>query len=244
MLLCLNWRFIWSRFWSSSEWNCLRKTSSKVLIIVAGVVSYSLQSWVCFLSLPLFYPFNISPLTIAFFFFWESSSIHCLAALDFVAGVNQPLDCHIVQKRQAVQSMWKSMDWTLENNMVDGLFFYATLTGRRGDHTSFVQAGAETFETGAEAVEPDPGSSWEGHSWCGHRCLEWKCGVLLGCPPTLHSIDDPPTAPNVCCCCQKNWWVVVRPVQMGVSIERPCICTRWTGERWVDQVSTLHGTAC
>jgi len=49
--------------------------------------------------------------------------------------------------------------------MVDGLFC-ATLTGRRRGHTPFVQAGAETSETGAEAVEPDPGSSWEGHSVC------------------------------------------------------------------------------
>jgi len=48
--------------------------------------------------------------------------------------------------------------------MVDGLFFCATLTGRREGHTPFVQAGAETCDTGAEAVEPDPGSSWEGHS--------------------------------------------------------------------------------
>ena len=56
------------------------------------------------------------------------------------------------------------MDWTLENNWVDGLFFCATLTGRRGDHTSFVQAGVETSDTGAEAVEPDQVSSWEGHS--------------------------------------------------------------------------------
>ena len=55
------------------------------------------------------------------------------------------------------------MDWTVEDNMVDGLFF-ATLTGRRGGHTPFVQAGAETSDTGAEAVEPDSGSSWEGHS--------------------------------------------------------------------------------
>ena len=29
--------------------------------------------------------------------------------------------------------------------MVDGLFFCATLTDRRGGHTSFVQAGVETF---------------------------------------------------------------------------------------------------
>jgi len=35
------------------------------------------------------------------------------------------------------------MDWTVEDNMVDGLF-YATLTGRRGGQTLFVQAGAET----------------------------------------------------------------------------------------------------
>jgi len=47
------------------------------------------------------------------------------------------------------------MDWTLEDNMVDGLFFSATLTGRRGGHTPFVQAGAETPDTGAEAVKPD-----------------------------------------------------------------------------------------
>jgi len=45
--------------------------------------------------------------------------------------------------------------------MVDGLFVYATLTGYRGGHTPFLQAGAETSNTGAEAVKPDPGSSWE-----------------------------------------------------------------------------------
>jgi len=40
--------------------------------------------------------------------------------------------------------------------MVDGLFFCATLTGRRGGHAPFVQAGEETSDTGAEAVKPDP----------------------------------------------------------------------------------------
>ena len=44
------------------------------------------------------------------------------------------------------------------------LFSCATLTGRRGGHTAFVQAGAETSDPGVEAVEPDPDSSWEGHS--------------------------------------------------------------------------------
>jgi len=47
------------------------------------------------------------------------------------------------------------MDWTLEDNMVDGSFFCATLTGRRGSHTLFVQAGAATSETSAEVVKPD-----------------------------------------------------------------------------------------
>jgi len=43
------------------------------------------------------------------------------------------------------------MDWTVEDDMVDGLF-YATLTGRRGGHTSFAQAGAETSSTGARRL--------------------------------------------------------------------------------------------
>ena len=50
------------------------------------------------------------------------------------------------------------MDWTLEDNMIDGLFFCATLTGRRRDHTLFVQAEAEMSDNDAEAVKPDPGS--------------------------------------------------------------------------------------
>jgi len=49
--------------------------------------------------------------------------------------------------------------------MVDGLFFCATLTGRRGGHTPFVQAGVETSDTGAEAVESDPGAQPGGGMW-------------------------------------------------------------------------------
>jgi len=48
--------------------------------------------------------------------------------------------------------------------MVDGLFFCAKLTGSRGGHSPFVQAGAETSDTGVEAVKPNPGCSWEGRS--------------------------------------------------------------------------------
>ena len=56
------------------------------------------------------------------------------------------------------------MSWTLEDNMVDGLFFCTTLTGRREGHTPFVQAGAETSHTGAEAVKLDPCCFWKSHS--------------------------------------------------------------------------------
>jgi len=125
-----------------------------------------------------------------------------LARLDIGAGVEQPFGCLIVQNRQAMWSVGRSMDWTVEDDMVDGLLC-ATLTGRRGCHTPFVQAGAETSDTGAKVVEPDPVSSWEGHfRKC--VCLELKCRVLWGCPPSPCSIDDPPTALHVCCCCHKN----------------------------------------
>jgi len=62
-----------------------------------------------------------------------------------------------------MQFRGRSMDWTSEDYMIDGLFFCATLTGRRGGHIPFVQAGAKTSDTGLEAFKPDPGSSWEGH---------------------------------------------------------------------------------
>ena len=64
--------------------------------------------------------------------------------------------------------------------MVDGLFFCATLTVRRGGHNPFVQTGEETSETGAEAVKPDPGSSWKGHSGGWVPVLEMKLRSLVG----------------------------------------------------------------
>ena len=171
--------------------------------------------------------------SVVWFFFWASCSNHCLAALDLGASVEQPFDCLIVRNRQAMLSMKRSMGWTLEDNMVDGLFFCATLTGRRGSHTSFVQAGAETPDTGTEVVTPDPGSSWEVHSGR-------KCGILWGCPPTSHSIGDPPSVPHVCCC-QLNRWVTVRWVQMCVSIWGAVNLHSMDG--WaLEQVSRLHGT--
>ena len=85
------------------------------------------------------------------------------------------------------------MDWTVEDYMVDDLFC-ATLTGRREGHTPFVQAGAETSDTGAETDKPDPGSSWEGHSE-GVGAGVWdesaeSCGVVrpLRIPLVIHPL--------------------------------------------------------
>jgi len=56
------------------------------------------------------------------------------------------------------------MDWTLEDNIVDGLFICATLTCRREGHTPFVEAGAETSDNDVEVVKPKPRCSQKGHS--------------------------------------------------------------------------------
>ena len=42
-----------------------------------------------------------------------------MAALDLGAGVEQPFNRLIVLNRQAMQSMGRLMDWTLEGDMVD-----------------------------------------------------------------------------------------------------------------------------
>ena len=121
-----------------------------------------------------------------------------------------------------MQPMGRLMDWTLEDNIVDSLFFCTTLTGRRGGHTTFVQAGAYPICT-----------SWSGNVQCRGRVgpklflggsFQGVAGVgdentsLVGLP--AHSAFHwwSATAPHACCCCQMNWWDVVQQVQMGVSI--------------------------
>jgi len=49
--------------------------------------------------------------------------------------------------------------------MVGRLFFCATLASGRRGHTPFVQAGAETSDTGAEAVKP---TLFVAGSYCNH----------------------------------------------------------------------------
>ena len=84
------------------------------------------------------------------------------------------------------------MEWSLEDNMVDGLFFCATLSGLRGGHSPFLQTRAEMFDTGVEAVKPDPVSSWEGHSWEGAGVGDENsesCGVV--CPHRIPLVIHP-----------------------------------------------------
>jgi len=119
-----------------------------------------------------------------FIFSWASCSNHYLAALDLGAGVEQPFDWPIVQNHQTMQAMGRLMDWTLEDNVVDGLFFFTTLTGRRRNHTPLVKTGAGMPDTGADVVKLDPGPSWEGHSGVmgtsvGDENAESECGVMF-----------------------------------------------------------------
>jgi len=60
--------------------------------------------------------------------------VHCLTALALGAGVEWPIDCLIIQNRQVVQSMTRSMDWTLEDSIVDDLFFFAILMCHKGGY--------------------------------------------------------------------------------------------------------------
>ena len=166
---------------------------------------------------------------IIFFFFWISCSNHCLAALDLGPDVEQPFDCPIVQNRQAVQSMRRSMDSTLKDNMVDGLFLCATLTDSRGGHTPFVQTWAQTSDTGAETVKPDPGFSLECHSGglvpgMKMRSLVVVSLVGLSAHPPFHWWSAQCAArmllsDELMSCCATSL--------KGVSIWSAVICSRW-----------------
>jgi len=57
-------------------------------------------------------------------------TIQCLAALDLGAGVEQPFGCLIIPNRQAVESMGRSIDWTLGATWLTVLFFCAALQRR------------------------------------------------------------------------------------------------------------------
>jgi len=131
-----------------NKWNhyTVQQTNSEALLISAlwQWKTLHLVPIACHVCMTIVEQIHKDKLGFLFFFLWASCSNHCLAALDLGADVEQPFDCLIVQNRQAMQSMGRSMDWTLKDNMVD-VFFCATLTGLRGGHTPFVQSGAENL---------------------------------------------------------------------------------------------------
>jgi len=119
---------------------------------------------------------------LVFFFFWASCSNHCLDGLHLGADVEQSFDCLIVQNRQPMLSMGRSIDWTLKDNMVEGFFFCPTLTGRRVISHLYKQERKRPTPVPRRLSRPRfflGGPFREGGAVKG-----WKCGVLWGCPPT------------------------------------------------------------
>jgi len=62
------------------------------------------------------------------------------------------------------------MVWTAEDNLVNGLFFWAAFPGHGRGHAPIVLAGVETSETGAEAVNPD---QWALEGGQGMKASPW-----------------------------------------------------------------------
>jgi len=108
----------------------------------------------------------------------------------------------------------------------------------------FVQAEAETSDTGAEAVKLDTGPSLEGHSG----------GVCAGVGDENRESCEfvrPLRIPLAIRPLRRTYVVVVRwademlcgGYKWVFRFETPCVCTLWTGDRWVEQMSRLqwHG---
>jgi len=108
-----------------------------------------------------------------------SCSNHCLAALHLGAGVEQLFDCLIIQNRQDVPSMRRSMDWTVKDNIVDGLFFCAKLTG--GSGASGVQRSGDARGDCLIGCPPTKFYYWavacEGHCYWIYAVCLWRCNM-------------------------------------------------------------------
>ena len=141
---------------------------------------------------------------------------------DLTQGIQQRVgnsksECEMLNPLYTVR--W--MDWTVENNMVNGQ------RSVRLRHTHRPQKGPYPVSVSRNGnVRHRCGGGYAGHTLLlarpfqegGCRCQGWKYGVSYCSPTTPHSIGDPPRAQHVCCCYQMNWWVFARRVQMGVSI--------------------------
>jgi len=126
--------------------------------------------------------------------------------VDLGTAVDKAIDWHIIQNCQAVQSIGRTMDWTLRDNMISFLFFNATCTGLRRDHSLFMRAGGKHSTFFAELIK------WVW--WCSWQSHPKKAGVDVGdeskeCrsapqPRHPHSIGDPLRASNFYCAAGTN----------------------------------------
>ena len=143
-------------------------------------------------------------------------SVHCLAELDFGAVVEQPFDCLIIQPEVRPCSLWAGDRMDIRDQH-----------GRRFAllrHTHRLQKGPYTIYANRNGnVRHRCGGGWAGPMLFlamlfqgGGSGMKVRSVVGLSNLSAFHR--DPPRAPHLFCCCEMNWWVVVRPVQMGVSI--------------------------
>jgi len=157
-------------------------------------------------------------------YFLDSCSNHCLAALDLGRDVEQPFDCLIVQNRQAVQFMRRSIRWIGHLRTT-----WSTVCSSAPHSLAAEEAIPHLYKqerkrptlmrrrlsrTQALLGRVIPGG--------GCQCRGWKCGVLWGCPNTSHSIGNPPTYDVVVrwtdeMLCSRCRWVSRRVTQYSLS---------------------------
>jgi len=152
------------------------------------------------------------------FSFWASCCNHCLATLDLGAGLEQPFDClyRSEPSGHAVHEEVDGMDIGGQHGQWFVLLHHTHRPQRKPYPICTSRSGNAWYRCRGGLVSPwlFLGGSLQGD---GCWCRGWKCRVLWGCPPTPHSIGDPPTGPHVCCCCQMNWWVVVLDGQVSAE---------------------------
>jgi len=182
----------------------------------------------------------------SFFIFWANSSNHCLAALDLAADVKQTFDYLIAQNRQAVQFMRRGWPfWRTTWSTVCSFAPHSQAAELAIPHLYKQERKRPTpvrrrlSRTQAVLGRFAPGCVGAG---VGDESTE-SCRVVR--PLCLPLVIRPVCRTYVVVVkwtdeflCGEHKWVS--------RFETPCIRTRWTGERWVEQMSRLHGdgTAC
>ena len=177
-----------------------------------------------------------------FFFFWASCSNHCLAARDLGAGVEQPFNCLIVQHRQAMQSVgrrwiehwrttWSTVCSSVPHSQAAEEAIHHLYKHKQKRPTLVRRLSSRTLTLLGRVI---PG--W----WA--PVTGMKMWSLVGL--SVHSAYHWQSA-----------HCVIRMLLLSAKLMRCCAAgtnrcldlrrrasTRWTGERWVEQMSRLHGT--